>query len=106
MLYNSYLDKIKVDELQLEECRKLFGWYTIDEFYSCVKTIKRCWIDIDMLHSSKHDAVKSKFDSQDIVKVREVKAPQVSLAKVESWFYVSKDSKFENDDEICEMQIE
>jgi hypothetical protein len=58
-----------------------------------------------MLHSSKHDAVKSKFDTQDIVKVREVNAPQISLSKLENWFYTSKEPGFANND-VCEMQIE
>lgn len=48
-----------------------------------------------MLHSSKHDAVKSKFDTQDIIKVREIKVPQISLAKIENWFYTSKESEFD-----------
>ena len=82
----------------------MFGWYSVEEFYACVRTIKRCWADIDLLHSTKHDAVKSKFDTQDVVKVREVKIPQITLSKLDTWFYTSKESRL--DDEIYEMQIE
>ena len=99
------LDKFVLDEDNIEQWRKLFGWYSFDDFYACVKTIKRWWTDIDMLHSSKHDAVKSKFDTQDIVKVREVNIPQISLSKLENWFYISKELKIDNN-EVCEMQIE
>lgn len=48
--------------------------------------------------------MKSKFDTQDVVKVREVKIPQITLSKLDTWFYTSKESRL--DDEIYEMQIE
>lgn len=90
---------------QIDLCRSLFNWYSTDKFHRSVKTIRRCWLDIISLTPSRHDAVNTKFESQSIIKVKEVKAPSIILSKLESWFYDPSDVKAEPSD-FNEIEID
>ena len=68
----------------------LFGCYSLLELSECIKTVKRCWADIKTSTSSKHDAVNTKYETQDLVNLKDVKIPDINSAKIERWYYTSK----------------
>ena len=72
---------------ELESCRQQFQWYSIESLSECAKAVKLCWVDMKLSTSSRHDAVNTKFSTQEIVKLKEVSLQNIPVSSLENWFY-------------------
>ena len=82
----------EVSPSEIETCHKLFNWYNNEELSDCVRVVKRGWSDIKNSTSSKHDAVNTKFENQQIIDVKNIAIPTLKIVKLEQWFYESNDA--------------
>lgn len=85
--------------------KTLFEDHTLEDFCSCVRTVRMCWADIKTSSPSKHYAVDSKYENQELVPVKEVKIPEIPLVKLERWYYIHKGVQLPEVDNQ-EMQVE
>jgi hypothetical protein len=86
MLCCGAVENYQLEETQLELCKLLFPNCTLDEFADCVKTVQRFWHEIQTSPSSKTDAVNMKYDSQEVIRVKEIPIPSYELSKIDNWF--------------------
>jgi hypothetical protein len=67
--------------------------------------LHRCWADVKTSLSNKHEAVNTKYETQQIVDLKNVKIPEVTMRKLDGWFHKIHNLPFANEVEE-EMQSE
>ena len=66
----------------------MFGWHSVEEFDRCTSHIRMTWTDSrNNPHFSRFDAVNSKYEHEEEVRIRGLLPPVIRQKSIYSWFY-------------------
>ena len=66
----------------------MFGWYHVGEFEPCVQFVRSAWNETkNNPYMNKYEAVRHKYETQEVLEVATVSPASVPLRMFDRWFY-------------------